>query len=65
MAREPIEVNAGAEGVQPDLEDAVTSVLSSLTTFESAEQDFESSTGDEKFRARLRRRLRGMQWPRA
>ncbi len=47
VAREPIEVNSGAEGVQPNLEEAVTDVLSSFTTFESA-GDFEATTADEK-----------------
>jgi hypothetical protein len=47
VARTPIEVNAGAEGVQPDLEDAVTSVVASLTTFESA-KDFDQAIGPDK-----------------
>jgi len=44
VAREPVEVNAGAEGMQPNFEGAVTSVLGKLTTFQSA-SDFDMPTG--------------------
>jgi hypothetical protein len=44
VAREPVDVNAGAEGVQPNLDGAVTSVLATLTTFQSAAA-FDKPTG--------------------
>ena len=43
VARTPVEVDSGAEGIQPSFEDAVSTVLDTLTTFQGAE-DFEKPT---------------------
>jgi hypothetical protein len=47
VARKPVEVEAGAEGVQADLEESVTKVLGALTTVKGAE-DFDKPAGKEK-----------------